>query len=744
MSDDKQSRFGRRHDHLLLKPDVLPKPPKVKRIRKEGEKPHFPVSSKTAFGTLSQQLSKVMETAEQHVIFKSPVLYFFLELSDSISWKSIGLSIEKLGLTIVSYIDDKHLRVSVNKGTYDNFLTNLEKNHRYIQGIKEITVFDKLDKGLIEEVKNNPDSQNLVSLEFSSINGLQNIDNIESVVNDWAIKQDYQKFGTSYKTHNTLVLTGFITNKGVQILAEQLDAVSIIVKVPELALDTSEKDRALIDDDISLELNSLIPLDKSSINTYSNHPIITIDSGINRSHQLLNQNIFDTFDYSTGAQLPCSDYLGHGSAVAGLTIYGDDLRRHPIPTAKAIAIKNFERGLNARGQIIAIPIEVDTIKVINDAISRYRFTSRIINLSFSARGPNPTLTKVLDEIIFKEDFIILASAGNIKNEHIESYLDSGLQYPDYVEQQIVFFPGDCRHVVTVGAHTENQSSFVSKNCPSPFTRSCCSNLYIKPEVMALGGNLERSQQYGVNKVFSSNGLGVVTTSNQANGQIEEFGTSFSSPIVANTVASIVQKRFGLSCFLIKALLISASRQMPDINRGCNFSTAIQGFGRIERDYAINTLDWRVCYLLQGEFDSNNPEVFHRYRFLFPDAADQINISVVFGKERYEQSTENDEYLRLRYKRPGPKLSTPLKRGFRVGSNKGCCFKDEVHIQRGSRGSWNIDIAAHFSRLQIHQKFKYGIVITVLSTKKESIYDSVMSWVKPQVDTLLVPNVAVKT
>lgn len=730
--DDKQARFGRRYEHFVLKPEELPKPPKV--VGEKRKRHRFPNPSKTEIGILSKQLSEIQKNAENRTkIVHSPVIHFIVELSDSICWKPIGVSIEKLGLSVVNYIDEKHIRVSLQKEIYEKFLANLEKNSRYIESIKEIALPDKVDEMLLQEIREKPDEKTLVSIEFSSTSGLADLDVFENAITEWVDKERYGTLKRTYESDTTLLLSGTLVNRGIEILAEQIETLSFVAKIPAMVLEDVENSSRRIDDDLSLELDSVIQLDHpSNITANLSSSVITIDSGVNRSHSLLSQNISDMYDYSTHSSMPCTDDVGHGSGVAGLAVYGEDLRKNPLPSASVIAVKNFDG--NRR------EIEKDTISVILEAINRYKFRSRIVNLSFSARGPNPSLTKALDEIVFSEDCIIVASAGNIKPEHIESFLNSGENYPDYINHQIVYFPADCRNVITVGGHTESSSSFVSRNCPSPFTRSGYSSNIIKPEVMAVGGNLERTNVAGSNRVFSASGLGIITASNMGSGRSEQFGTSFSSPIVSNIASSIIQRRLGLSAFLIKAILISSCSQMLDSNSQHAFSSAIQGFGKVEKEYAINSLDWRVCYLMQGEFDSISPDVFHRYHFLFPDAADHVEVTVVVGKLKSGLTLDSDEYVRLYYKRPGVKFATPLKTGIRIGDRKDSSYKEIVHIERGSRGPWTLNVSPHFSRLPVRQRIKYGIVIVVSSSKKESIYSAVMNWIRPQMQRLLVPPI----
>jgi hypothetical protein len=180
-------------------------------------------------------------------------------------------------------------------------------------------------------------------------------------------------------------------------------------------------------------------------------------------------------------------------------------------------------------------------------------------------------------------------------------------------------------------------------------------------------------------------LGVTSASNVASYNREDFGTSFSSPIVANIVGQILEKRIDISTFLVKALLISASKQITNPIFG-RFSDDIQGFGKIDKLFAVNSLEWRVCYLMQGEFTSKNKDEFHRYAFLFPQDVDSIEVSVAIGKFRTVLDQERNEYIRLHFIRPGVKPKSILKKGAKIGSRKcNCTYKERISILQGSRG-----------------------------------------------------------
>lgn len=726
MSDDKQARFSRPRDHILLRPEKITRKPKPAEKRKK--KGPFPSRSTVEYQTLARKISEIHTSAVSRTgILKYPRIHFIIELSDKVTWKAIANSIARLGVSIVEYIDDKTIRVSLKKDAYENFLPNLEKNSKYIQNIREIGVFEKIDRVLHEEITRNPEGKNWVTIEFSSISGVENAEFVEESLRMWIERGNYGTVKRSYQSDTILLLSGFLVNKSIETIVKEIESLLYVAKIPKMELGG-------VNTGAPIALSSIIPLEEVS-KRQKREPlqaVVMIDSGINHSHRLLGHSIDDTFDYSTQNAGPCVDTQGHGSSVAGLAIYGDDLRKATTPSARVIMVKNFDQS----GEI-----NHDVIEVIRQTMDRYRFASRVINLSFNAQGPNPSLTRALDEIIYLNDYIFVVSAGNINTNTIASFLNSGVRYPEYINNQIVYFPADCRNVITVGSHTEYSSNFVLRDYPSPFTRSGFSRSLIKPDVMAPGGNLERSITTGEIMVFQKQGLGILSTSHIDDGNIEQFGTSFSSPIVASITASIVQKRVDLSVFLVKALLISSCDQMLNVSDSSLFSETLQGFGKVDKTRAVNSQDWRACYLMQAEFDSNNPYDFHRYQFLFPEQADQLEVTVVCGKLRTGYSQEMDDYVHLYFKRPGVKLKTRLKRGFRIGPRKcSCTYRERVRIERGSKGPWGVDVYPHFSSLPIPQKIKYGIVIAVSSSKMNDVYSTIIRWIEPQKERILVPAV----
>lgn len=728
MPEKGQKRFSNLPDHIVLRPELRKKMPKAP--TKGKRKGRFPQQSTVGYLALVNRVSSIIqkEAEKEHKILEYNKLHFLIELSDSITWKPIANSIEKLQLSIIEYITDRKIRVAIEKGVYEKFFQQLEENHKYIQDMRDLGPSEKVGATLFEEMAVNPAGKSWVSIEFSSVSGIEDPDLIFKALSTWAEQENYGALIKSYSSENTLLLSGNLVNRGISQIINEVEQLSYIAKIPEMQLRSFSP----------IKLSSVIPLGDSTMNRNTNslQTVAIIDSGINSGHNRLGRYIENTFDYITGGPGPCADNVGHGSMVSGLAIYGSDFAKNNIPSAKVVMVKNFE--LNRSGSVEEI--NRDTIGVIHGTIDRYRFISRILNLSFNAAGPNPSLTRALDEIAFLYDFIIVVSAGNISNEAIGDFLNAGLRYPDYINGQVVFFPADCRNVLTVGSHTLVDSNFVKKDNPSPFTKSGFSESIIKPEVMAAGGNYCHSMNGPTNLVGPAPGLGVISASNVGSQQLEDFGTSFSSPVVANIVAQILERYLGLSVFLVKALLVSSCQPMTNSNYRC-FPATIQGFGKVDRLLAVSSQEWRVCYLMQGDFDKRNLDEYHRYSFLFPEEADQLEIAVSCGKLHTVYGDEHDDFVRLYFNRPGVKPKTPLKKGVMVGSRK-CSgtYKQNVTIERGSRGRWVLDVFPHFSKLPTEQRIKYGIVVTVKSSKMIDIYSAISKWIEPQKERLLVPAI----
>lgn len=712
--NEKQARFSDSLDHIRLVHQIRQKKERVYSGKKK-KKRRFPRSSRASAEELSQSFSRIYSKSMTRTkIYRDPKMYFVIGFSDVLSWKSIEDSLKNLRVSIVDVMDEKTIKVSLPKEQYEFFLYNLRKNHRYIEELTETSLSEKIRKPLMENLRNEPDQKSWFTFELVNLSGIEEPETLEKSIIEFVRSKDLGNIRRSYLSDSLLVLSGPIKHKAVEEIAEEIEAITKVFKIPRIELMVDES---------NLTLPSATPIiSLSHETTVEALPVCIIDSGVNSKHQLLKDFIEDRFDYSTQSNGPCRDDDGHGSMVSGLTIYGDDVRKKDSHITKVVMVKNFENHQ---------AIEKDLLKVIFETTIRYRFISNVFNFSFAANGPNPTLTKALDELIYRRDLIAVCCAGNIKLALIKNHINNGYDYPKYIELHKIFFPGDCRNVITVGSYASKDSNIVEAGWPSPFTRSSPSIDLIKPDVMSCGGNLSANFAQGKVASFSSSGLGVCSASNIDNEILEKVGTSFCSPVIACLAASIASKYPNSSPFLVKALILSSCQYLSNRARGIP-DHGIQGFGKPDRTRALYCQSWRACYLLEGQFEAKNSKKYHRYRFLFPDEADEIEVTLVCGKLHTMYDGEKADYVRLRFNRPGVKFATLMKPQTRLG-NKKCSgtYKTKSIIQRGSKGVWSVDVIPHFFSPVSNQKLKYACVVTVSSSRGKEVYTPIINWIRPK-------------
>jgi len=149
-------------------------------------------------------------------------------------------------------------------------------------------------------------------------------------------------------------------------------------------------------------------------------------------------------------------------------------------------------------------------------------------------------------------------------------------------------------------------------------------------------------------------------------------------------------------------------------------------------------------MLQGEFGSNDQNTRHRYKFFFPDNADFVQITLVCHKLHTWFEGEKSDYVRLKFIRPGVKLSTGS--GWKPQMEKGgkrcyITYKAHQRIARGNKGPWIIDVIPRFQTPLSDQQIKYGCVIMVASSKYRDVYKPITRYLRlPKAE---VPYVTVK-
>ncbi len=404
-----------------------------------------------------------------------------------------------------------------------------------------------------------------------------------------------------------------------------------------------------------------------------------------------------------------------------MAIYQGDVQAAQA-SSKVIAVKMFsEAGFD--GNVMAPIIKT---------VQKFRTETRVFNLSFSMDGPDPGVSRALDDLAFREKILFVVCAGNIDPDKIITEIRRGNSYPQYLTNYPVYFPGDCFNVLTVGSFADKDSNFVQKQHPSPFTRTYALGTKVKPEVLASGGNLNVESQAGQVTSCNSNLCGILSTSSVDNDIIEDAGTSFSCPVVSSIAAGLAAKFPNNSGALLKALIASSCDQLTDSgNRP--FDAAIQGFGVPSQRYSSFSTFWRVNLCSDSTFDLRTRKQLHRYKFPFPDNADILRLTLCFEVEPVLGAQLPYEIM-LRLRKPGVRRTTWARPDKEIPGGESNVKVYEFKVRRGGRGIWTLDL---YHRLkpgvpvaELSEKFlRYALVISVISNRRLEVYNSIRAFLR---------------
>ena len=201
-------------------------------------------------------------------------------------------------------------------------------------------------------------------------------------------------------------------------------------------------------------------------------------------------------------------------------------------------------------------------------------------------------------------------------------MTGGPAYPDYLkgDEARILDPAPALNVLTVGSLARYEKGTPSQlwpndpayiavakaDQPSPFTRHGPSvNGAIKPELVDFGGNIIVDSRNGNRRMVGPQGIGEITTShNYATGRpfVQESGTSFAAPRVANAAARILAEIPNASPDLCRALLVAHARTplaCEELYRADKDALRdITGYGRVDRLALFRSLD--DCVTLWAE------------------------------------------------------------------------------------------------------------------------------------------------
>lgn len=307
--------------------------------------------------------------------------------------------------------------------------------------------------------------------------------------------------------------------------------------------------------------------------------VCVLDSGINTNHPLIAPAMAESATFLDG-QDPF-DENGHGTAVAGIAIYGD------LEACNRSSYWHPEI-LLFNGRVLDKNAEFDhkTIeKTLTEAVTYFveEHQCRIFNLSIgNENAPYDKrhirgIAYVLDDLARRYNVLFVVSAGNFRGTvdpevPRESWRD---EYPEYLvsKQSVIIDPAPALNVLTVGSLARHNATFdeqrypeiaqlspAGEHQPSPFTRHGPSiKGAIKPELAAVGGNLASPVRGVGYQNPTMRGMGVLTCNHQFAGNTlfsEISGTSFAAPYITYLAGRLLNNYPHASANLLRAMLVN--------------------------------------------------------------------------------------------------------------------------------------------------------------------------------------------
>lgn len=417
-----------------------------------------------------------------------------------------------------------------------------------------------------------------------------------------------------------------------------------------------------------------------------NAPLATIlDSGIFTGNPLLRTSVLAEEDFDA-IEHSATDYDGHGTAVAGIVVYGSlhEFSSIPIftPLVRVCNGKIMHHDEDAGDPCFRNDVRPE--QLVKEAILYFykEYGCRIFNLSAGnidyvySGGRQFAWASMLDELSRELDIVIIVSAGNVSDPVINEF-SSREDLLDKVRNQLfspehaLIDPATTALGITVGSiarrsepesvrpYRGNRISVGKANYPSAFTRIGKGiNKGIKPEFVDYGGNFALLQApRGNSRWFGMDANLAEPSLNHTTEKIFKgfCGTSFSAPHVTHMAARLewaleqqLQQR--PSANLIRAMLANSASctdnmiEWGETSKDSQYKghdnpkhdrfMRLYGYGKVSDKLLIST-DNTVTLFAEDVLSLRS---FHLYkipvpeRFLRVKAAKSITVSLAYNPE----------------------------------------------------------------------------------------------------------------
>lgn len=369
----------------------------------------------------------------------------------------------------------------------------------------------------------------------------------------------------------------------------------------------------LTEAEMSLGVNDIPPILPPKPDAPS---VVVLDSGIVSNHPLLGPAVGEAVSYVSG--LGPEDQHGHGTAVAGLTLYGDIIGALQAgalePACWLMSGRITDKNAVSTDQFIENKIAT----AVDYFAGTYR--SRLFVLSFGddrkpyRDGHVNGLAAVLDSLARSRGVLFFVSAGNYSGNDVGMAAPLWKSdYPTYLLDRPtarLLDPAPALNVLTIGSLARFEvprgaqryptdptfQPVARKEQPSPF--SCTGpgpGRAMKPELTHFGGNYAVDLRDATQKSLQNALLGEPAPAHDfaTSGKLlrDRVGTSFATPHVAHLAAKLLSQYPKASSNLLRALIV-AHAQVPAPARELNVDAeALQrmvGYGLPRTDPTVSS------------------------------------------------------------------------------------------------------------------------------------------------------------
>ncbi|PKM92402.1 MAG: hypothetical protein CVU81_00630 [Euryarchaeota archaeon HGW-Euryarchaeota-1] len=367
--------------------------------------------------------------------------------------------------------------------------------------------------------------------------------------------------------------------------------------------------------------------------------ICIIDSGITSGHPLLRTAIGEATAFPA-TMWNAVDENGHGTAVAGLALYGN--------ISKCIVENKFvpqlqiysARVVNKDGEF---DDEMVIVNQMRNAITYFKdiYSCKVFNISQGdPKLPYnddkvSTWASILDTLARELDILIVVAAGNYDADEFMEVSKIQRQYPNYLldPSAKIIEPSTGCNVITVGSIADNDylsplegnqvncQPIAKKNQPSPFTRSGFGiSDSIKPDVIECGGNWAHNGT----SIIDSKELSILSLNKDYLNKLftTDVGTSLAAPRVAYIAAQLFNQYPDKSANFVRALIASSCTVPAECvslleNLGDkNAILKLCGYGVPNLDAALLSDINRVVMYAEGYLPF---DMFHIYEVPIPES-----------------------------------------------------------------------------------------------------------------------------